>query len=312
MRAFEPSSPIIHWPLILAAQAACILEADAPKVGNVSRYHDFADTKLEDFHISALLIGPLLNDTLTRGVGQTVLAAAEATRQRVTVNTNLGILLLLCPLAAAWLSMQELPQQTGRQRAHYLQCWREETRKVLDNLTVADTEAVYQAIRLAAPGGLGSVAAYDVQGEDKPGINLLEAMCLSAKQDMIGAEYKSNFSLVFTFALPALEQALVAGLSMAQAIVQAHVRLLAQQGDTLICRKLGREAMDTVRVRAQAACELGGLLSEAGQKAIEELDAFLRCRDNSYNPGSTADIMAAALFVFLLAGESYALLERGV
>jgi triphosphoribosyl-dephospho-CoA synthase len=138
---------------------------------------------------------------------------------------------------------------------------------------------------------------------DLPDIDLLTAMCLAAEKDMIAAEYKSNFSLVFTAALPALQQALEDGLVIAQAITQAHLQLLAQEGDTLIQRKQGYEAMEEVRLRAAKVCELGGLLKPEGQKALAELDAYLRSQGNSYNPGSTADIMAAALFVFLLAQE---------
>jgi triphosphoribosyl-dephospho-CoA synthase len=81
------------------------------------------------------------------------------------------------------------------------------------------------------------------------------------------------------------------------------MQLLAQQGDSLIMRKRGIKAAVETRLRASLAYEAGGLLSEPGQKAVSELDAFLRSQGNSYNPGSTADIMAAALFVFLLVEE---------
>ena len=37
-----------------AAQIACLLEVSAPKPGNVSRYADFADTRFEDFLLSAV------------------------------------------------------------------------------------------------------------------------------------------------------------------------------------------------------------------------------------------------------------------
>jgi triphosphoribosyl-dephospho-CoA synthase len=55
------------------AQMACIWEACANKPGNVNRYHDFSDTSLEDFLISAVAIGPAFENAAQVGVGQTIL-----------------------------------------------------------------------------------------------------------------------------------------------------------------------------------------------------------------------------------------------
>src|SRR5438309_2069504 len=84
----------------LCTQLACIWEVTARKPGNVSRYHDFADTTLVDFLASAAAIAPVLELAERRRIGETVLAGVRATRQVVRSNTNLGILLLLAPLAA--------------------------------------------------------------------------------------------------------------------------------------------------------------------------------------------------------------------
>ena len=82
-------------------QIACVLEATARKPGNVSRYHDFADMTYLDFVVSAIAIGPVFERAGQLGVGRTVLEAVKATRRLVRVNTNLGIVLLLAPLAVA-------------------------------------------------------------------------------------------------------------------------------------------------------------------------------------------------------------------
>jgi triphosphoribosyl-dephospho-CoA synthetase len=42
--------------------------------------------------------------------------------------------------------------------------------------------------------------------------------------------------------------------------------------------------------------------TEAGRRAIDELDRGLRDARNCGNPGTTADLTAAALFVVLLGG----------
>ena len=83
-----------------AAQLACVLEASADKPGNITPRHDFADTTYEDMLRSAIALGPELARAGERSVGATVLAAVEATGRVAGANTNLGIALLLAPVAA--------------------------------------------------------------------------------------------------------------------------------------------------------------------------------------------------------------------
>ena len=84
-----------------AAQLACLLEASAPKPGNVSPGRHFADACYEDFLASAAAIGHPLAGAGTRPLGATVRLAVEATARWTRSNTNLGIVLLLAPLARA-------------------------------------------------------------------------------------------------------------------------------------------------------------------------------------------------------------------
>src|SRR3954447_5546588 len=84
-----------------AGQLACVLEVSAEKPGNITPRHDFADTSYEDMLRSAIALRPELGRAAERGVGETVLAAVRATRRVAGSNTNLGIALLLAPLARA-------------------------------------------------------------------------------------------------------------------------------------------------------------------------------------------------------------------
>ena len=84
-----------------AAQLACLLEASAPKPGNVSPGRHFADARYEDFLASAVAIGAPLAGAGTRPVGATIRLAVEATARWTRSNTNLGIVLLLAPIARA-------------------------------------------------------------------------------------------------------------------------------------------------------------------------------------------------------------------
>src|ERR687885_1369156 len=100
-----------------AAQLACVLEASAGKPGNITPDHDFADTSYEDMLRSAIALGPELARAAERGVGETVLACVEASRRAAPANTNLGIALLLAPLARAALSPEGGPLRARLCRA---------------------------------------------------------------------------------------------------------------------------------------------------------------------------------------------------
>ena len=268
-----------------AVQLACLLEASAPKPGNVSPGRPFHDTTYDDFLASAAAIGPAFRRAGTQPLGDTILAAVEATRRWTPANTNLGIILLCAPLARA--------AAGGPARS-----LRDRVRDVLATTTVEDARQVYAAIRLAAPGGLGSSPEQDVQAE--PTIPLTGTMALAAQRDAVASEYATAFERTFTTGAPAVAAALEHGLGWSDAAVEAHLALLAEYPDTLITRKLGDDAAEQVRGEAARVRLAGGIRSDAGRAALARLDASLRDPRNRRNPGATADLTAAALLVVIL------------
>ena len=266
-----------------AAQAACLLEATAPKVGNVNRRHDFHDCSLQDFLLAGLVVGPVMGLAAGRPLGLTVYEAVEASRRVTPVNANLGIILLMAPLAKAWTPSGD----TGLA-----------VREVLDALDQEDASMVYAAIRLASPGGLGSVQKADVGQE--PDIGLREAMSLAASWDLVAREYSTGFDITLHVTRPRLEDSLRLGLALPEAIAHTHLCLLAQYGDSLIQRKRGPEAAARVQKMAAIAWSQGGFLTLEGREAIRDLDFTLRVDGNEFNPGTTADLVTAGLFLMLL------------
>jgi triphosphoribosyl-dephospho-CoA synthase len=268
----------------VAGQLACLLEVSAPKPGNVSPGQHFHDTRYEDFLASAVAIGPALAAAGDRALGGTVLAAVDATARWTRSNTNLGIILLLAPLAQAALR--------GRGSL------RDSVREVLAATTVADAAEVYTAIRRARPGGLGAAAAEDVAAA--PSVTLGEAMALAAERDSVAREYATGFDITFGIGAPALAAARSSGLDWSDAVVETYLRLLAMVPDTHIARKLGPAVAEAVSRRAREVEQAGGVRTEAGRRALTALDAELRDPTNSHNPGTTADLTCAALFVVIL------------
>jgi triphosphoribosyl-dephospho-CoA synthase len=268
-----------------AAQLACVLEASAEKPGNITPRHDFAGTSYEDMLRSAIALGPELGRAGERGVGETVLAAVRATRRVAATNTNLGIALLLAPLARAALL-------GGARREH--------VEEVLGALTLDDARAAYAAIRAAGAGGLDEPVEHDVHAA--PTVALRDAMAAAAERDSVAAEYATGYALTFELGLPALARALDDGLGPRAATVEVYLRLLAAVPDTLVARKRGRRAAERVSAGAASALAAGGVRGEAGRAAVEAFDASLRRDGNALNPGTTADVVTAVLFVALLEG----------
>jgi triphosphoribosyl-dephospho-CoA synthase len=293
--------PIVAADIAAAAQLACLLEASAPKPGNVSPFRRFEDAGYEDFLASAAAIGAPLAEAGGRPLGATILHAVEASARWTRSNTNLGIVLLLAPLARAAfaLARREVASGCGRP-GRYADAIRSELRSVLNSTTVADARQTYAAIRLAAPGGLGRVESQDVSGE--PGVTLVEAMRLAADRDGIAREYATVFSRTFEDGVAALERARGDGLGWKVAIVETFLTLLAAAPDTHVARRGGQARADEVLRHARAVVEAGGVRSDAGRRAIIALDAALGGERHLMNPGTTADLTAAAIFVALLGG----------
>lgn len=263
----------------LCVQLACLWEATARKPGNVHRYADFEDLSYLDFLHSAAAIAPVLDAAPGRRLGTTVVESVAATRAVVGTNSNLGIVLLLAPLAA-------VPRN---------EALRPGLERVLHGLDVADARAVYQAIRLARPGGLGRAPAQDVEAE--PTQTLRQVMALAADRDLVARQYANGFAQVFDEGLPALLEGLARTGTLEGAIVTCHVVLLATHPDSLIVRKRGAAEGEEAQQRARQLLDRGWPAREP--EAVAELDRWLRQEGHSRNPGTTADLVTASLFAAL-------------
>jgi triphosphoribosyl-dephospho-CoA synthase len=292
----EGAGPLGAADVAVAAQLACLLEASAPKPGNVSPGRHFSDVRYEDFLASAAAIGGPLSGAASRPLGATIRLAVEATARWSRTNTNLGVILLLAPLAKV--AIEEGVGNLFRKSA---------SEKVPDTLlhllqstTVEDARDVYAAIRLAAPGGLGEAAAQDVK--DDPTVSLLETMRLAAGRDAIAREYATGFETTFGIGVPALGGARRDGLDWDDAVVETFLTLLAAHPDTHISRRGGAARAQAASRLAQIALAEGGVRSDGGRRSIEDMDRALRDPQHIANPGATADLTAAAIFIVLLYG----------
>lgn len=261
-------------------QIACLWEVTARKPGNVHRYRDFPGLGYLDFIQSAVAIAPVMNKAEHCPLGETVLEAIQVTRAMTKTNTNLGIVLLLAPLCSI-----------GRDAS-----LEGNLENFLDRPSVEDSKKIYTAINLAAAGGMGKVERQDLREE--PTLPFRQIMKLAADRDMIARQYGNGFQEVLGFGQEALLKGVDLFGTLEGGIIHCHLQYLAHFPDSLITRKLGTDIAGKVMNLARSLFHPGWESDKDRSMKISALDQWL-CEDHRRNPGTTADLVTASLFVAL-------------
>lgn len=272
-----------EW-LAEAYRLACRIELRAIKPGNVHVHAAGHGMSVADFEASCEASAPEIARPEAT-VGQRILRAVRATQEAVGCNTNLGIVLLAAPLA------QAAAQDAGL-------ALREALRGVLASLTVEDAADVYEAIRLAAPGGLGESPRHDVR--DAPAVTLAEAMAEAAGRDAIARQYATDYQDIFERGLPVAVRAIDRWHSPDWAATAVFLEFLSCLPDSHVARKFGPESAERLRQRALPYRD--ELLAADSPKAqADRLLSFDRSlKDDGLNPGTSADLCVATLFALML------------
>jgi triphosphoribosyl-dephospho-CoA synthase len=264
---------------------ACLAELDAPKPGNVHTFAAGHRMTVDEFVRSADAAADPLSAEGAR-VGVRIDAAVAATFAAVGANTNLGIILLCAPLAAA----AECDAAVTDLRRSLV--------KVLRNLDIDDANLAFRAIVRAAPAGLGHGASHDVFNPAT--VTLLQAMAQAADRDLIARQYATDFADIFDLGLPVLEAAHGKGVGPKWATLTTFLAFLSAFPDSHIARKLGGE---TARAVQSEAAEFRRML-EAAERPDPLLPTFLAwdgaLKGKSINPGTSADLTVATLFAYRL------------
>jgi triphosphoribosyl-dephospho-CoA synthase len=272
-----------------AFRSACRAELTALKPGNVHVFADGHGLTAEQFVRSADAAAAPLSAHGAR-VGRRILDAVEATYGAVGTNTNLGIILLCAPLAAA----------AEADRADL----RSALVTVLDDLDTADAGLAFRAIVRAAPAGLGQVARNDVA---QPAVvTLRQAMADAADRDRVARQYVTAYADVFDLGLPGLAAAAARNWPERWAIPAIYLGFLASFPDSHIVRKYGtavaqdvRKIANEIHARLQSSWDPSLLAAE-----LLAWDAALKARN--INPGTSADLTVATLFAHRLAADRLA------
>jgi len=298
-------------------ELAILLEVSANKPGNVNFVVGFEGTRVEHFLASAVAAAPSFKEAAKKGIAVsdrklpvTEVGVGEIIKQCVANidrwqkggNTLLGTIMLFIPLAVS-------AGMTTSSKDHNIEIsqLRKNLSRVVKSTTSQDAVYLYEAIGIAKPSGLNGAPDLDVNDpvskkrlldED---FALFEVFKIAAGYDDICFEWVNNFPLTFDLAFPYLAEQLKFN-DLNTAITNAFLKVLSERPDTFIARKVGFDKAREISSEAEKVLKLGGVETQKGKKKIIEFDRRLRNSGNLLNPGTTADITAAALALATLSG----------
>jgi triphosphoribosyl-dephospho-CoA synthase len=278
---------------------------------------DFSTTRYEHFLASAVAVEPSFRLAAQRGlwvvksqrsfdeisIGEIIKGAVCRIKSwQKGGNTMLGTTFLLCPIAvAAGVTLAEGKKLSNSQL-------RKNLKQIVESTTSQDSVAAFNAIKMAEPGGLFGKApkldVYDPNSQRRimeENITLYDIFRISAPYDSISKEWVENYRITFEIGLPYFAETLRKTRSLNMATTLTFLRILSAVPDTLISRKAGSAKAEEI---SQAAARIlrKGLQKPTGRKQLANLDMKLRQNSNQYNPGTTADIIAAVLAITILKG----------
>lgn len=255
------------------AEFAMLLEVCAKtKPGNIDRYHDYDDTKLEHFLCSAVRSRSVFESCEDKTVGETIYECVEKTNIHSGGNTHFGAFILLVPLIKG----------KGVSGAA----------KLVKETTVKDAVLFYKAFGLTQVR-VNETDEMDVNNPDslrmleENRMTLYDVMQYSAENDMVSREWTNGFALTKIFADKLLSKNGGAG-----DIPKVFIEMMSEYPDTFIAKKFGKDLSAGVAKLAKEVV--------LGNTSLEDFDEF--CIKEGINPGSLADICIAGIFVAMLGG----------
>ncbi|WP_330632684.1 triphosphoribosyl-dephospho-CoA synthase [Halocatena halophila] len=272
------------------AQLALLLEVTGtPKPGNVDRTHEYDDLRFEQFVAGAVsAMGGLRLAQNGGAVGRSFERSVVGMANQSGGNTQFGALLLVIPLVCT--TAKDTTEELGPKRVT----------ETVTSTTVEDAVDFYRAfehveVAVADPPDdldaldvrRGAAAESAIRARER---TLYDVMELSVPGDLVAREWTTGFEDSFRVADSLAEQS---G-PVADRAATTYLELLAERPDSFVETKHDQQTAIDVMERAQAARN-GDLDPE--RLADELVTAGI-------NPGATADIIAAGLYIALERGLS--------
>ena len=298
-------------------ELAILLEVSADKPGNVNLVTGYEGTQVEHFLATAVAAHASFEKAANRGIavsenklrigdvglGQLIKeCVADIDAWQKGGNTLLGTVILFMPIAVA----AGMTPTNGNCDFDSLRL-RGNIKLVVESTTPEDAVHLYEAIDVAKPSGLNGAPDLDVTDARskerllKENVTLYEVFKIAEGYDDVCSEWVNNYPITFNLAYPYLVEQLKSR-DLNTAIIHTFLKVLSEHPDTFIARKVGIEKTREISLDAKKVLKLGGVETSKGRKSILEFDRKLRESGNHFNPGTTADITAAALALCTLSG----------
>ncbi|NJD78049.1 MAG: hypothetical protein FIB08_13325 [Candidatus Methanoperedens sp.] len=275
------------------AQLAMLLEVSAtPKPGNIDRDHNYTDTRFEHFLASSAGVYPVLQKAAKSEseVGSLIRCAIiESNRWQDGGNTHFGAFILLIPLVMA----------AGR--CTDKACLKAQAQQVVRETTVNDSIELYRAfseakVHVKPVDELDLDDASSANKIKEQGLTLFKLMEIAASYDMIANEWINGFERTFECASSIRDKVPKYGIN--DAVVLTFMELLSRNNDTFIQTKFDDKKAEEVSTRAKIILQKGDI--NVIMNDIRSFDEELL--KEGVNPGSSADIIIAGLFISLFGG----------
>ena len=303
--------PLSSYIARCAQLAMCLEVSASPKPGNIDRHNDYEDTRYEHFLASATGIYPVIEEASseTDGVGKFIRnAVTESVMWQRGGNTHFGAFLLLVPLSmAAGEILQEDEPFTIQQLV-------ESAYRIVKNTGTTDSVDFYSCFETAGVK-VNPADEFDLQNKaaidelNERDMSLYKLMDIARGYDLIANEWVTGFKRC-----AACAEIIIDGMNndlypskvktdINDITVYAFMKTLAENEDTFISTKYDDITAACVSGQAKAIIEemyKSHQDFETILPLIEKLDKELL--EKKINPGSTADIIIAGLFIALLSG----------
>ncbi|HIP17448.1 MAG TPA: hypothetical protein EYG76_04005 [Methanothermococcus okinawensis] len=280
------------WDIMKSSQIACSLEVSSFKPGNVHRNREYKDIKYHHFLSSGIAFGDVIYRVALnrRNIGEHIKMAVIQSRKWSPTNANLGIIMLHIPIAAGAGGIEYFNEHKLKKSI----C------SITESSTVEDGLRVYEAINIAMPHLNPPKKGPDVHKDDskkallEENLTLYNVFKLSSEWDNISKEWAQGFNISFE-GYNLLNNYYEEDTNINLAVTKTFISLLSKYPDTLIARKTDFD-------KALMVSDVAKNIKDNGfkKKDMEEFDNFLSREGNKLNPGTTADLVASSLMIYLL------------
>ena len=280
------------YDVMKASQIACCLEVSSFKPGNVHRNREYDDIKYHHFLSSGIAFGNIIYEASqdNKDIGKYIKLAVIESKKWSPTNANLGIIMLHIPIGMSSGKIDEFNENVLKKEIIF----------TTKNTTVNDAINVYDAIEIAMPNINPPKEGPDAQKNDakqeliEKNLTLYDVFKISSTWDSISKEWAEGFNISFK-GYKLLNEYYDEYNNINLATTKTFLSILSEHPDTLIARK---KDLDTSKMVSEMAKDI--LDNGFKKEDIEEFDKFLSKEGNKLNPGTTADLVASSLMIFLL------------